>query len=219
MNQRLEFDSIQLSFGNGNLLSNIYMLSEKGKITGLLGRNGSGKTTLMKIVFGATTFEQKSVRINSQSLGLNYLSENLIAYLPQRNLIPSYLTISKAFALFEIPEANVLEYFPETYNMMNFKPAGLSGGYLRIFEIFLVLKSKAMFCLLDEPFSGLTPVYVERIKMILLETKKQKGIIITDHLHRHVVEIADSLYLLANGQTYRIEDPAQLISLGYVNAL
>ncbi|MEX2230599.1 MAG: ATP-binding cassette domain-containing protein [Cyclobacteriaceae bacterium] len=76
MNKKLEFDSINLSFGDRSLLSNIYMLCETGRVTGLLGRNGSGKTTLMKIVFGAMAFEKKSVRINSNSLGMDYLRKN-----------------------------------------------------------------------------------------------------------------------------------------------
>lgn len=219
MNHRLEFDSIELSFGDRNLLSNIYMLSETGSVTGLLGRNGCGKTTLLKIVFGAIECKQKSVRINSRSVGLSYLSENFIAYLPQGPLIPSYLSPGKAFSLFNIPPEEIFEFFPEARDMMKLSPVELSGGYRRILEILLILKSKARFCLLDEPFSGLTPVYIDKIKAILQECKIDKGIVITDHLHRHVVEMADQLYLLANGQTYHVTDPEQLISLGYVNAL
>jgi len=219
MIRKLEFDSIHLSFGDRSLLSNIYMLCETGRVTGLLGRNGSGKTTLMKIVFGAMAFEQKSVRINSNSLGMDYLGKNLIAYLPQRSLIPSYLSMGKAFSLLNVPQEEITVLFPEAGNMMDMRPRELSGGYLRIFEILLIVKSKAIFCLLDEPFSGLTPLYIDKIKEILQEAKNKKGIIVTDHMHRHVVEIADSLYVLANGQTYHVKDPDQLITLGYVNAL
>ena len=63
------------------------------------------------------------------------------------------------------------------------------------------------------------PLNIERIKEILQSEKKSKGIIITDHMHRHVTEIADRLYVLANGQTYAIKDQTQLITLGYVNML
>jgi ABC-type multidrug transport system ATPase subunit len=219
MSHKLEFDSIQVAFGGRKLLGNIYMVSETGSVTGLLGRNGCGKTTLMKIVFGAIPFEQKSVRINSRSLGLNYLSRNLIAYLPQDALIPPYLSIRQAFSLFNIPPMEIFEFFPEATDMMDLRSGELSGGYRRIFELLLVLKSKALFCLLDEPFSGLTPVYIERIKAILNGHKAHKGILITDHLHRHVVEIADELYVLANGQTYHVREHEQLVSLGYVNHL
>jgi ABC-type multidrug transport system ATPase subunit len=219
MKKTLEFDGIYVSFGDRNLLSNIYMLCETGEITGLLGRNGSGKTTLMKIVFGAIPLEHKSVRIDGYSLGMHYLSENLIAYLPQRGLIPTYLSMRKALSLFNIREEEITALFPEAKDMIDLKPQELSGGYLRIFEILLIVKSKAVFCLLDEPFSGLTPLFIERIRDILQKAKEQKGIIITDHLHRHVVDVAARLYVLANGQTYAVKNHEQLITLGYVSSL
>ena len=105
MNHKLEFDSIQLSFGGKSVLSSVYMFSETGSITGLLGRNGCGKTTLMRIVFGSLSWEQKSVRIDSISIGNNYLPRQLITYLPQDQLIPDYLTIAKAFSLYNISKA------------------------------------------------------------------------------------------------------------------
>ena len=195
------------------------MASETGKITGLLGRNGSGKSTLLKIVFGSMPFEQKSVRINGDSLGLHYLTKRRIAYLPQGNLIPSYLSIRKAIALFEIDADAIISVFPEVAELIHMKPPQLSGGYLRLLEMLLILESKADFCLLDEPFTGLTPVYIERIKEILLRARMTKGIIITDHMYRHVAEVSDNLYLLVNGQTYQIRDQEQLISFGYVTSL
>lgn len=217
--KRLEFDSIEIYVGGRKLLSNVYMLCERGAITALLGRNGCGKTTLLKIVFGAITCSQKSVRVNGRSLGISYLPQKLIAYLPQSDLIPSYLTVRRAISLFRIPEKSITDVFPEAASFMDLKATELSGGYLRIFEILLILYSEAPFCLLDEPFTGLTPVYIERIKSILAEVKSKKGIVVTDHMHKHVADIADRLYLLANAQTYRINDREQLISLGYVNHL
>jgi len=215
----LEFDSIEVSFGGRALLSSVHMACETGKVTGLLGRNGSGKSTLMKIVFGATPFEQKSVRVNGEFLGLNYLSRKVIAYLPQGGLVPSYLTLRKAFALFGVEESAITQHFPEAGDMMHLKPAELSGGYRRIFELILILRSRAMFCLLDEPFRGLTPVYIEKIKQLISAFKSEKGILITDHMHKHVLEVSDRMYVLANGQTYPVTDPEQLISLGYVTHL
>lgn len=216
---RLEFDSIEISFDGRRILNSVYMACEKGQITGLLGRNGCGKSTLMKIVFGALPLEQKSVRIDDRSLGTHYLSRNLIAYLPQADLIPSYLTIHKAFSLFGVDERGIIGIFPEIYQMMDLRPTQLSGGYRRILEMFLILRSKASFCLLDEPFTGLTPVYIEKVKSMLTESKKDKGILISDHMHRHVVEMSDKLYLLSNGQTYPVHDPEQLVSMGYLSSV
>lgn len=195
------------------------MVSETGKVTGLLGRNGCGKSTLMKIVFGALHCEQKSVRVNDASLGLHYLSRKAIAYLPQEGLIPPYLTMRKAFSLFHVDERCLIDHFPEGSRMMDLKPTELSGGYLRIFETVLILHAHAIFCFLDEPFTGLSPVYIEKIKLLIVQRKDEKGIVISDHMHKHVSEISDALYVLANGQTYRIDEPERLVSLGYLSHL
>lgn len=219
MNHKLEFDSIQLSFGDNHLLKNIYMCSQMGTVTGLLGRNGCGKSTLMKLVFGALPAEQKSVRIDSAFLGNRYLSRRLIAYLPQDRLIPEYLTIERAFNLSGICIEDVFEDFPEGRELAHHRPSALSAGQLRIFEILLILKSKAMFCLLDEPFTGLMPMYIDRVKAIVGKAKCSKGIVISDHMYRHVAGLSDHLYLMANGQTYYIHDMNQLVSLGYLTSL
>jgi ABC-type multidrug transport system ATPase subunit len=219
MTNRLEFDSIEFAFGQKSLLTSVYMVCETGKLTGLLGRNGCGKSTLMKIVFGAIPSAQKSVRINGQALGLNYLAKNHISYLPQGSLIPDYLTLRGALGLFRIPEREVTELFPEVSEMMHLRPSLLSGGYRRIVEIMMILNSQAPFCLLDEPFTGLTPVYIEKIKDLISAIKSRKGIIISDHMYRHVTDLADRLYLLTNGQTYQVSDHKELVSRGYLSDL
>jgi ABC-type sugar transport system ATPase subunit len=52
MTNILEVDSILLEFDLKRVLQDVYLKSETGKVTGLLGRNGSGKSCLMKILFG-----------------------------------------------------------------------------------------------------------------------------------------------------------------------
>jgi ABC-type multidrug transport system ATPase subunit len=205
MKHSLEYDSLELSFGDKKILSSIYMRCDTGEIVGLLGRNGTGKSSLMKIVFG-----------DGESI---HGYHNMIAYLPQDNLIPEYLTIGKAFKLFKINFDGVAETWPQLQEFRDFKPAELSGGYIRLVEAILILKSKAKFCILDEPFSGLMPVHVETLITLMKELKHEKGIIITDHLYRHVSAVSDRMYLLSNGKTYPIKSVEQLISLGYVNAL
>ena len=64
MENILETDSVQLSFGNRTILNSIYIKSVTGRVTGILGRNGCGKSCLLKIIFGEISTCEKSVRIN-----------------------------------------------------------------------------------------------------------------------------------------------------------
>lgn len=83
----------------------------------------------------------------------------------------------------------------------------------------LVLKMPSWFSILDEPFSGLAPLYIEKLKEIILNEKARKGIIITDHMHRHIRSMADQLYVLVSGRTYLINEEEQLVGLGYLNEI
>ncbi|HMJ67424.1 MAG TPA: ATP-binding cassette domain-containing protein [Cyclobacteriaceae bacterium] len=218
MKQALEFDSLMLSFDGRPILSNVSIKCNTGEIVGLLGRNGSGKSSLMQVVFGSLAGDYKSVRINGKSLHGNYIKEKHIAYLPQDSLIPDYVRVDKALTLFGLREEALLDEFPESRDWLRLYPSQLSGGTQRIVEVLLILKSKAPFCLLDEPFTGVMPVYVQRLKQIILNTRSEKGIIITDHLYRDVISITDRLFVLANGQTYQVNGESELQRRGYINS-
>ena len=68
--------------------------------------------------------------------------------------------------------------------------------------------------MLDEPFSQVMPVHVDTIKKLILREKKNKGIIITDHLYKHIIEICDNLYVINNGKTYLTKSIQDLETLG-----
>jgi ABC-type multidrug transport system ATPase subunit len=212
----LEFDSVEKSFPGRRLLASIYMRCETGRITGLLGRNGSGKTTLMKIIFGTLEAEHKSVRINGRPLLSSALKYRAIAYLPQRDLLVPSMTLREAFRLSGIPTGDAIAAFPGLSELLEFTSEEMSFGWRRMAECFLVLGGPQPFCFLDEPFSGLAPMHIEQLQAVLNKVKLSKGILISDHLHRHVKDVSDELYVLANGATYRAHSVEDLIRFGYL---
>jgi ABC-type multidrug transport system ATPase subunit len=219
MKNILEFDSLELSFEGRKILSGIYMQCQQGEVVGLLGRNGSGKSSVMKVVFGTLNADHKSVRVNGVPLLGDYIQKRIIAYLPQDKLIPSYVSLRTAFSLFNVDIDNIISVIPQVKDFINLKPNELSGGSLRLIEVTLILYSPSPFCILDEPFTGLMPAHIDILKSIIEKSKERKGIIISDHMHRHVTELSDRLYLLANGKTYEIKDKEQLVELGYLHSL
>ena len=219
MKNILEFDSLDLSFDGHKILSDIYMRCQQGEVVGLLGRNGSGKSSLMKVVFGTLGAEHKSVRVNGVSLQGEYIRKRIIAYLPQDKFIPSYVSLRSAFSLFKVDIDKIISVIPQVKDIINLKSNEVSGGSLRLIEALLILYSPSPFCFLDEPFTGLMPKHIETLKDIITKSKERKGIIISDHMHRHVTELSDTLYLLANGKTFEIKDRERLVELGYLHSL
>jgi len=173
----------------------------------------------MQIVFGSMSAENKSVRYNRSALIGNYMSKKVIAYLPQFDLFPPFITFKQALKFYSVDKNKIEASFPELLDILKRKSSEVSGGQRRLFEVLTILYAQHPFCLLDEPFSGLMPVHVDRLKELIVEERKNKGIIITDHLHRQIRAIADELYVLTNGKTYKVRNEEQLIDHGYLNEL
>ena len=210
----LEADGIQLSFNGRNILSDIYLKAETGKITGLLGRNGEGKTCLMKIMYGSLAAE-KSIRIDNISWPYPFKQHGLLCYLPQFNFIPKSLSLKRIFKDFDTDYGLFQQRFPE-FTPKYQTPAGkLSGGELRLVELYAIVMSATLFAILDEPFTHLNPVQTEEVKKLLAAEKLNKGLIITDHMYRHVIDVCDSLYILANGKTHLSKNAEDIERLGY----
>jgi ABC-type lipopolysaccharide export system ATPase subunit len=217
MKHSLEVDSIILEFDTKRVLQDIYLRTETGKITGILGRNGSGKTCLMNVIYGELKTNNKSIRLDGKAIYSGYRNPGTFRYLPQFNFIPGSLKIKRVFKDFNIDFSQFIGYFPEFEKYYNYRIRNLSGGESRIVEIYAILASNTKFCMLDEPFSQVMPVHVDTIENIIKEEKHNKGIVITDHLYEHVIEICDEIYVIANGKTYLIKDRNELKNLGYIN--
>ena len=214
MNHVLEIDGVQLQFDTRKILSSIYLKCETGKITGLLGKNGQGKSCLMKIIYGSLPCE-KSVRFDHISIVESFKRPDLLVYLPQFNFIPKSLSLRRVFQDFGL-EYNVFQNrFPEFATRDKSSLGSLSGGERRLLELYVIVKSPSQFALLDEPFTHLNPLQIEKAKELLKEEKANKGLLITDHMYRHVIDIYDRLYILINGQTYLTKNVSDIETFGY----
>ena len=212
----VEADSIYLEFNNRSILSDVYVKSETGRVTGFLGRNGCGKSTLMKVIFGSLKGNFQSVRLDGQYQKNLYQLSGCIRYLPQKTFIPKHLLINHICNLYEINLIALTHDFPfiEKYHTKNL--GSLSGGEIRLFEAALIIKSPVKFIILDEPFSHIMPLYIEKLKELIAIEKHNKGIIITDHMYKHIMDVSDNLYLIREGKTFRVNDKDDLERHGYI---
>ncbi len=215
MKHLLEADGIMLEFGMRRILSDVYFKCETGKITGMLGRNGQGKTCLMNIVYGSLTALSKSIRFDKVSVPYAFKRADLLLYLPQFNFIPGALSLKRIFKDFAVDYGAFEAHFPEYKPFYKSAIQNLSGGQRRLVEVYVILKGKSKFSMLDEPFSHIMPLHVEKLKELLIAEKQEKGLLITDHMYRHVTDIADDLYVLRDGKTFLTRDITDVERLGY----
>jgi lipopolysaccharide export system ATP-binding protein len=198
----LILDSIQVRFGNNEVLRGVYVRLDTGKIYGLYGLNGSGKTTLMKIVMGHLTPDSGTVFIEGAAYDDPSPKRRFsrIGYLPQENFIPPDMRIRRLVGQFPQSAQSVLDGRPFA-DYARHKVGALSSGLRRYLEIRLVLSLQRPLFLLDEPFTGLEPILIERV-IKYLRTARDAGrtILLTDHYHHYVAEAVDERFLLSEGR-------------------
>lgn len=214
MIHKLEADGIRVQFNNRTILSDIYIKCESGEIIGLLGRNGQGKSTLLQVIYGLFSCE-KSIRINNRSYQKPFKKPSLIRYLPQFNFVPKSMSIKQVFEDYGLLYSEFENQFTEFVNQESTLIKQLSGGQQRLIEIYIILASDSSFALLDEPFTHLSPIQIEKVKELIVSKKSSKGIIITDHLYKHVLDLSNFNYLLKNGKSYLIKNLSDIEEHGY----
>jgi ABC-type multidrug transport system ATPase subunit len=217
MNNILEIDSVILNFGDKRVLSDIYLKCSSGEVVGILGRNGSGKTTLLRIIFGELETPDKSIRINGQAIPEPYKNGGLIKFLPQFNFMIQTISVKQVFKRFKIDFNDFVQLFPGFEKYYKQRLTELSGGEKRIVEIYTILASKSLFCLLDEPFTHIMPVHIETVKQLIEREKLKKGIILIDHLYQNVIDICNRIYIIENGKTNKVLTEVDFHRFGYLS--
>ena len=215
---KLEIDGVILQYGTQRVLSGIYLQCQTGSVMGILGRNGCGKSSLLNVLFGSLTAESQSVRLNGQYVSRLYEVTGAVRYLPQQGYLPGNLRVSQAVNLCvsKAEDRQTIYTLDVWETWKSLKVAELSGGERRFLETLLVLLSDAKFVLLDEPFSHLSPVQIERLYPLIGEQSARKGIIITDHIYQHVLNVSSELILLSNGRTQVVQHRDQLTEWNYL---
>jgi ABC-type multidrug transport system ATPase subunit len=212
---QLHVDTVLKSFGDKQVLTDVYLTCSIGEIIGLVGRNGCGKSTLLKIVFGSLSADNKFVKVGNSII--NGLHHNLIKYLPQSHFLPNHIKIKTIINLFCSNEGAIKIYEnPLVKPLLNKKSGQLSGGEKRIVEILLIIYSNAKFILIDEPFNGVSPIFREEIKKLIVENSKTKGFIVTDHDYRNVLEIATLTVVMHDGGIKEVKTSEDLVRWGYM---
>ena len=212
---RLIVDSVVVRFGEKTVLTGGYITSETGMVTGLLGRNGAGKSCMFRALMGGLRVENVMVSIDEKPVNRQIIGHS-IKYLPQGRLIPDGMKLHRAFDLYGVNYWTFVNRFPKFSRHYDSPIYELSGGEARLAELYLVLMSDAEFCILDEPFANIAPVYADKIRALINVQKQYKGIIVTDHVYEEILKVADDLFLLRDGFTHQIHSRDDLVRLGYI---
>ena len=222
----LEVTNISKLIKEKKIISDISFKVNFGEIFGLLGPNGAGKTSSFYIIAGLIHADKGSVILEKNDLTRMpmHLRSNLgLKYLPQEPSIFLNLTVKdNLYGLAELSfkdKADIKKFIDSSIeefdlsDILDLKGRQLSGGQRRKVEIARTLASEPKIILLDEPFAGIDPIAIEDIKNVLVKlSKKNIGILITDHNVRETLEICNKAAIINNGELIAEGDKENLIS-------
>ena len=214
---RLLVDSVHLEFDQLQVLQSAFITAQTGRVTGVLGRNGCGKSCLFKCIMGGIKPQNIFVRFNDEPETDYAHIGARVKYLPQNVFMPANMTLGEAYRLYGVDYDGLVAFDNKFHTYQRMTSGQLSGGEVRVAEMYMVLNSDAEFCILDEPFSNVAPKYVEMMQRLIWEYKTTKGIIISDHMYESVMDITDDLFLLRDGYTFPIKTREDLIHHGYIH--
>ncbi|SCX92993.1 lipopolysaccharide export system ATP-binding protein [Nonlabens sp. Hel1_33_55] len=224
MQEKLTADNLQKAYKGRPVVKGVSLEVNQGEIVGLLGPNGAGKTTTFYMMVGLVKPTGGKVFLNDTDItkyAMYKRAQNGIGYLAQEASVFRKLSIEDnilgVLQLTDLSKKEQLErrdMLLEEFGLTDRRKRRgdlLSGGERRRTEIARALATNPNFILLDEPFAGVDPVAVEDIQRIVAQlTKKNIGILITDHNVQETLAITDRTYLMFEGKILKQGNPEEL---------
>ena len=199
-----------------DVLRNVSLSIDKGRITGLIGLNGAGKSTLMKTICGFLLPHAGEIRYDGDDItGIppHTLIDRGIWYIPQESSLFPYMSVADNLRLplerlrksgegeRDARLRDALERFPALAERMRTPAGNLSGGQQKMVELAKAWVVRPRLCLVDEPSVGLAPIIAAEVyRFIELFASGGMTILLVDHNVRRVVKMSEYVYVLSLGE-------------------
>ncbi|WP_116108920.1 ATP-binding cassette domain-containing protein [Lewinella sp. IMCC34191] len=214
--ERLLLEQIQIIYGNQRVLEASTLAVASRGVTALLGRNGTGKSSVFRAVFGMYPDRNLSITVDGSFVRHPHLRPGLINYVPQRASHPPQLTVARYLKYYGLERERFLAEYPLFQSQADDRLETLSLGTARLLLCLIALGADTRYTVLDEPFSNVMPVHNELLLDALRKARARKGVLLSDHQYRTVLDVADTLYLIVDRRIRLLRDPGELTELGYL---
>lgn len=198
----IQIKDLGFSYGEKNVLKNIDMKLEEGRIYGLLGENGVGKTTLLTLLCGLKKPQTGSIDIDGHNpfdrepsfLSDQYYLNDEVA--PMNMKAAEYaVNYGKFWENFD------LDKFTEVMEVLENDPlqrmSKMSFGQLKKTYIAFALACNTKYLFMDEPTNGLDiPSKAQFRKAVTKYTREDSIILISTHQVRDLENIIDPIIIL-----------------------
>ncbi|MDR5587836.1 MULTISPECIES: ABC transporter ATP-binding protein [Clostridium] len=203
----IQVSNLSFKIDDKEILKDINLNINEGKIFGIIGPNGVGKSTLLRCLSGIYKTSEGEVKYNDENVYNNPKVKENIGFVADENTFFYNFKVKEvlryynyAYKNFDIDRFNELnEIFKLPLNKFVFQ---FSKGMKMRLSLALAFSIKAKYLILDEPTSGLDPIVKNKLLKIFIDevANNNATIIISSHHLGELERICDEVAILDEGK-------------------
>lgn len=209
----IEVCNVTKRFGISEVLKDVSINFEKGKIHGLIGRNGSGKTMLMKCICGFVPVSEGKILVDNKEIGKDIdVPESIGAIIETPGFLYGYSGYNNLKFLASIRNKISKEKIRQTIQMVGLNPDSkkhvgkYSLGMRQRLGLAQAIMEDPEILLLDEPMNGLDKHGVGEMRELFRSFADQgKTIIMANHSSEDIEVLCDTVHEMDLGVISRIK--------------
>lgn len=218
----LKCENIVKTYHEKDVLKNICLEIEQGKIYGLIGRNGAGKTTLLSVMTAQNPATGGRVTYNGMPVWENQKALDHLCFSREISTAPSfgvsamkvkeYLRTASIF--YPNWDTQMAQQLIKLFHLdVKKRIAALSKGMLSMVTIIVAMASKADITMMDEPVAGLDVVAREQFYRLLLEEYANTGrtFVISTHIMEEAANVFEEVIIIKDGTVIQKENTQELL--------
>lgn len=207
----IEIKNLSKSFNDKQVLKNLNIKIDDGKVFGLVGINGAGKSTFLRLLSGIYKADEGSILVDGEEIFENEKVKADFFFLPDEPYYSANTTPKSLSGIYEVfytfDEKEYFKYLDKFKLPINKQIKNFSKGMKRQVFVSLALAIKPKYLLLDEAFDGLDPLARLTLKRAIIDlvSENKTTVIISSHSLRELEDICD---------TYGLIDKMEIASSG-----
>ena len=208
----IEVKNLRLTLQKNEILKDISVRFERGKIHGLIGRNGSGKTMLMKCICGFVKPTTGTITVNGKVIGKDCdFPDNTGIIIETPGFIPYYSGYKNLKLLADLRGKITKDDIRKTMEQVGLDPnlkrhvRKYSLGMRQRLGLAQAIMENPDLLILDEPMNGLDKDGVSDMRQYLLNLKEQgKTILIASHSAEDIDILCDTVCEMDKGKLEKV---------------
>ncbi len=220
----LEARNLASGYGELQILWDVSLNLQQGRLTTVVGSNGAGKTTLLRTLMGLLRPWEGTILFDGHDvtrLSPHEKAEMGMILIPEGRQLFTDMTVLENLEMGATPKRarpkmkenleKVFDLFPRLKERMHQKAGTLSGGEQQMLAIGRGIMGDPILLMLDEPSLGLAPLLVIELFDIIRKLKEAGLTMLLVEQNVHLaLAVSDYAYVLSQGRI-EIEGEAEVV--------